>query len=1031
VTRGIRVEFEDVEEPPPSGDIEINRRAVNLASVLLFDGFHRSSRYERYQRLQELTGSTAEIKFRLFDLASGGVELPIPAGVYELLVDDVVQTSVTMPGGTTLGTFTLDITGLDDGWRILDIVRVALPSQSAAQWAVFVNKAGGTVAAQDEIPVMTGSYDLSHSLVDHMWAWVPSTFDPAEHPLPDRTCPSFSTADAATTFYRTNMVMDRKENIHRTSVNTRGIRTTFNNQNYEFGDMVREYPTFHLLDGPRGVGTLMMPTHIMVDRHGGAYCLDPWRVVRVGSDGTVTTRCGYRHYEPPHNYGEVPRVPEDMELLGDWSAIPLERRGFHELWGGAFDLLTVAFANLDTGAPQQLNSVNGELEHPHSVGPRLFVADSQRNRICLLTFTRDSFTAEPVVTEFLPGLLDPWDVVWSPGTEEGLSTGVLYISERTGHKITCYNAVTGAFIRTVVSGLPLATVTDNRFVVRTAPLDTIRLEDVVAPEGLYLQGGYLYYGSMAMGEVRRVHLTTGVIEVMCRPTISLELSHFVKIAVSDGTFGPLGTIFTVTFSNQSSFPQAFLPNTGPAGTSWAYRGDVPFLMSGKGGWRSLGYPTAVGVGNGRMYCGSTQEGLVRISKVQTGDPTANETKYNSGANEWKERGYRVVYGDEGFGYQSLPLPWGVHEDIDYFLAWNGHVEDFKSVTQVSSASFPPTFSPTGQRVEMSLHASGGGTFTFGNRYEAVCTTEMSKNDDETFIFHTQDGSGSGTPDYLLLRPIDVAPDAGGTMETLWFGYAHGPGTETAHPYTEVKLDALYKWALSNNPQVNRNKVTLSGSSMGAWGGLSYGLRRPTMYAAIFVTLPRWRATTLADYETGFATPPPSGILMSDTGELFSDRMNMIDYVGDTENDIPFLAWAIGKNDGFSPFQDHIDAVAALRAANRAFVFSWNEGNHGAGIDAWPAVTATYSTANFELGVGYPIFSQSSRDNLLSEAVGGINLGFRWRTVVETANSWSCEISNSLGATTVTVRPFSSIYTGSGTAQTVVIPAGTWLAVSFS
>jgi hypothetical protein len=247
----------------------------------------------------------------------------------------------------------------------------------------------------------------------------------------------------------------------------------------------------------------------------------------------------------------------------------------------------------------------------------------------------------------------------------------------------------------------------------------------------------------------------------------------------------------------------------------------------------------------------------------------------------------------------------------------------------------------------------------------------------------------------------------------------------------VKLDALYKWALSNNPQVNRNKVTLSGSSMGAWGGLSYGLRRPTMYAAIFVTLPRWRATTLADYETGFATPPPSGILMSDTGELFSDRMNMIDYVGDTENDIPFLAWAIGKNDGFSPFQDHIDAVAALRAANRAFVFSWNEGNHGAGIDAWPAVTATYSTANFELGVGYPIFSQSSRDNLLSEAVGGINLGFRWRTVVETANSWSCEISNSLGATTVTVRPFSSIYTGSGTAQTVVIPAGTWLAVSFS
>jgi pimeloyl-ACP methyl ester carboxylesterase len=1020
-----------VVEPPPdpteSGGITLHQREVDVSNIFLFDKYHATSRYERFQQLEVLSGSSAQLQFRLWDLASGGVILTIPAGVYELLVDDVSQSSVTMPAGQVLGTFTLDITGIADGWHILDIVRVADPTHSCAPWAVFVNKAGGEAVSHDEVPVMHGSYELAHYGLDHYWAMVPAVYDPTPMPLPSRSCPSFSTADAHTTLFRENMTPSRHEtNINRVSITSDGVKSTFNTQNYFYQDLVREFPNVHLLDGPRGVGTLMMPTHIMPDRHGGAYCLDPWRVVRVSNDGTITTRCGYRHGSPPHNWLEN---GEGLELVGDWSAIPVDRRGFHELWGGAFDLNTVAFANLDTGAPQQLNSVNGEMEHPHSVGPRLFVADSQNNRICLLTFTRDSFTAEPVVTEFLTGLGDPWDVVWSVGTEEGLSTGVIYVSERTSHRIACYNATTGAFIRTVVEGAALASVNESRKVTPLAPLATIRAEDVVAPEGLFLQDGWLYYGSKAMQEVRRVNLDDGEIEVVCRPLIDTN-SEYVKITVSDGTFGPLGMVFTFTFSNaRFGMPEAWLPDTGPAGTRWGLTGSASFLSRGRGGlYTSLGYPTAGGVGQGRLYCGSTEEGLARISKVATSDPTVNETRYNNGATMYKALGYKLVYGDDGFGHQGLELPWGVHADMDYYLQWHGHL--FKSVSVVSTSSFPAT-ATTGQRIEMNLHASGGGNFTFGTRYEAICHANMSKEVDESFIFHVQDGSPNSTPDYIMVRPIDVAPDGpGGTMETLWFGYSHAPAVETAHPYTEEKLDALYRWVIANHPQANSSKVTLAGHSMGAWGGLSYGLRRPEMYAAIFVTLPRWKGSTLADYEIGFATTPPPGIPMSDTGEPFATRMNMITHVADTDNQIPFLAWAIGKNDAFSPFQDHIDAVAALRAANRAFVFSWNNGDHSSGADAYPAITATYSPADFELGVGYPIFSNSSLDDDPStDLVGGINLGFRWRSVVESASGWSCEVSNSLGAVTVDVSPRSDIYLDGGT-ETVVIPAGTWVAVSF-
>jgi hypothetical protein len=674
VTRRLRVQFEDVEEPPP-GAITIHQREVDTADILMFDKYHDESRYLRFQELQVLTGSSAAILFRRWDLDAGGNILPIPAGVYDLLVDDVVQTSITMPAGQNVGTFTLDLTGLQDGWRILDIVRVALPSQSVAPWAVFVNKAGGQAVEHSEIPIMSGSYDLAHDSFDHFWAMVPSTFSPTLVPLTDRSCPSFSTADAPSTLFRENIVPHHKDtNIHRVSITGDGIRTSFNRQNYFFEDLVHRYPHLHLLDGPRGQGTLMMPTHIMVDRHGGAYCMDPWRVVRVSSDGTVTTRAGYRHNTPEPRHFSESRLGEGLELVGDWSAIPVARHGFHELWGGAFDLNTVAFANLDTGAPQQLNSINGDLEHPHSVGPRLFVADSQNNRICLLTFTRDSFTAEPVVTEFLTGLGDPWDVVWAVGTEEGLSTGVIYVAERTSHRIACYNAVTGAFIRTVVDGAALATVSASRFVVPLASLATIRLEDVVAPEGLFYQDSYLYYGSDAMREVRRVHLTTGVIEVVCRPTHD-ENSHYIKIAVSDGTFGPRGTVFTFTFSiAKFGMPEAFLPDTGPAGTQWGFHSHLsPEISRGRGGiWESLGYPTSGGIGLGRLFVGSTEEGLIRISKVLTGDPVVNNTSYQAGRTLYRSLGYHLFYGANGYRFNDLELPWGEDDDMDYYLTWNGH-----------------------------------------------------------------------------------------------------------------------------------------------------------------------------------------------------------------------------------------------------------------------------------------------------------------------------------------------------------------------
>lgn len=51
---------------------------------------------------------------------------------------------------------------------------------------------------------------------------------------------------------------------------------------------------------------------------------------------------------------------------------------------------------------------------------------------------------------------------------------------------------------------------------------------------------------------------------------------------------------------------------------------------------------------------------------------ADGVKYDNGNKKWRESGYRLVYGDYGFGYQGLPLPFGEDAEIDYFLTSNGH-----------------------------------------------------------------------------------------------------------------------------------------------------------------------------------------------------------------------------------------------------------------------------------------------------------------------------------------------------------------------
>ncbi len=84
------------------------------------------------------------------------------------------------------------------------------------------------------------------------------------------------------------------------------------------------------------------------------------------------------------------------------------------------------------------------------------------------------------------------------------------------------------------------------------------------------------------------------------------------------------------------------------------------------------YPSAVGIGHGRMLFGTAEEGLHVVSKALDTDPVIDPVQYKTGKDQWQARGYGLTHGPAGYGFYGLPLPWGATPEIDYFLRANLH-----------------------------------------------------------------------------------------------------------------------------------------------------------------------------------------------------------------------------------------------------------------------------------------------------------------------------------------------------------------------
>ncbi len=635
--------------PPPSG---LSARVINPGRVVLIGTAITQDRYQRFQSPMILGGDSARIEVRVCDFAAGGGFRAFAAQPYTLLIDGIAA-GAQQVSGTDLA-YTVNLRDLSPGWHWLDVQG----PDTCVPWPIFVKRDGAQVT---QWPIVTHSEEMvfppsGEQIMVH-YGMAPATWQPRTQPLPARSWQPTAQAIGRASLALRTISPARYTDIH-TPTSIDGVVTTAGRQRYFWGDFTAEIPVWPLLDGPRGRGTVTGPTHLQVGRTAIYFC-DPWRVGKIAADGTVTTLAGYRHPGMAANW-TAPAAEQRaaLELVGDWSAVPIERRGFHELWGMAWDTRTV---QQGTGAP--IPNPPQPDEPPHDTNPVLFVADSQRNRVCRLEFDGKSHGTPPKVTEFLTGLADPWDVVFD--------AGVLYVSERKAHRIVAYDAISGQMLRVVVSGADIAGIgSASRLPFRRpgVTLAQCRAEQCVLPEGLYVLDGWLYFGSRIMEQVKRVHLTTGTVEPVCSVLMDNN-SQFAKIAVSDGTFGPRGSVFVAHWSVIGyGHPHAYLPD----GRAWDLLSG--YDMRGQA-WPPLSYPTAVAVGGGRIVFGSMGDGLIEMGAATAADKLVDRDRYVRGQAAYWRAGYRLSHGWYGWGHFGLPLPWGVSPDIDYFLQAQGHIKE--------------------------------------------------------------------------------------------------------------------------------------------------------------------------------------------------------------------------------------------------------------------------------------------------------------------------------------------------------------------
>ncbi|MFT5240171.1 MAG: putative esterase [Kiritimatiellia bacterium] len=183
---------------------------------------------------------------------------------------------------------------------------------------------------------------------------------------------------------------------------------------------------------------------------------------------------------------------------------------------------------------------------------------------------------------------------------------------------------------------------------------------------------------------------------------------------------------------------------------------------------------------------------------------------------------------------------------------------------------------------------------------------------------------------------------------------------------EKRILTTIEWAIQTY-KIDRNRVYLSGISMGGSGSLGIGMRRGDIFAAVNVMV-------------------PAGI------EHIQHRM-----FGQHVPDPPILVNFSATNDKWSKGQETL--IAYFDENRFPLVFAWGPHGHNSSTAGYHPSAQLFPWRSIRKNEAYPVFSSASADNkypVSKNATGGDESGqvgalFRWKTITDTPGNFHIDL----------------------------------------
>jgi len=204
----------------------------------------------------------------------------------------------------------------------------------------------------------------------------------------------------------------------------------------------------------------------------------------------------------------------------------------------------------------------------------------------------------------------------------------------------------------------------------------------------------------------------------------------------------------------------------------------------------------------------------------------------------------------------------------------------------------------------------------------------------------------------------------------WWWGAHsikGAPGKYADKYspTEKRVLTSIEWAIRKYG-IDRNRVYLSGISMGGSGSLGIGLCRGDIFAAVNVAVPAGAEHLEA--------------------RVFNKKVP----------DPPILVNFSAQNDGWCRGQERL--VAYFKRNRFPLIFCWGPHGHRAEVDAYHSAAVEFPWRSIRRDRAYPVFANASTDQKFpgfrgtaGDRNGQIGAFFRWRNIKDTPDEFVIEL----------------------------------------